>query len=101
MQLRHALYTTHKLEQLNQNERKAEITRFANESLFLHRRTVDPGFYRFVKKRELKRKNWYWNQVRELGYLILLDVFHPENTPRHEQLESRNQYQIAGLMHDT
>lgn len=79
MQLRHALYTTQKLKQLNKSERKTQLTRFANESYFLLRRTVHPGFYRFVKRRELKRKNWYWNQVRELGYLILLDVLHPEN----------------------
>jgi tetratricopeptide (TPR) repeat protein len=91
MQLRHALYTIHKLEQLKQNERKVELTRFANESHFLLRRTIDPGFYRFVKKRELKRKNWYWNQVRELGYLILLDVFHPEKaTPTRAARKSKS-----------
>jgi len=78
MQLRHALYTTQKLQQLNKREKRAEAIRFANESHFLLRRTIDPGFYRFVKKSELKRKNWYWNQVREIGYLILLDVLHPE-----------------------
>ncbi len=79
MQLRHAVHTTQKLKQLNKSERKAQLTRFANESHFLLRRTIDPGFYRFVRQRELKRKNWYWNQVRELGYLILLDILHPEN----------------------
>jgi hypothetical protein len=79
MQLRAAIYTVQRLEQLNSNERKAELTRFATGLLFLSKRAVDPGFYRFVRKMELKRKNWYWSQIKELGYLILLDVLHPES----------------------
>lgn len=79
MQLRHALCTAHRLKQLNKSERKTQLKRYASESHFLLRRTADPGFYRWVKKVELKRKSWYWNQIRELGYLILLDVLHPEN----------------------
>ncbi len=55
------------------------MTRFANESNFLLKRTVDPGFYRFVKKKEKMKEEWFWAQVRELGYLILLDILNPEN----------------------
>ena len=78
MNFRRALYTAHRLKNLNAEERKAQLIRFTSESQFLLRRTIDPGFYRFVK-REMIKKGWYWRQVKELGYLILLDILHPEN----------------------
>lgn len=78
MNFRHALHTANRLKNLTAEERKAELIRFSNESHFLHRRTIDPSFYRFVK-RKLIKKPWYWRQVKELGYLILLDILHPEN----------------------
>lgn len=79
MNFRHALYTVYRLKKLTEKkERKAELARFASESHFLLRRTLDPGLYRFVKK-EMMNRGWYWRQVKELGYLILLDVLHSED----------------------
>ena len=76
MNFRHALYTVYRLKKLTEKkERKPELARFASESHFLLRRTLDPGLYRFVKK-EMMNREWYWRQVKELGYLILLDVLH-------------------------
>jgi tetratricopeptide (TPR) repeat protein len=89
MDFRRALHTAHKLKNLNAEERKAQLTRFVSESQFLDRRTIDPGFYRFVKRKMMK-KGWYWRQVKELGYLILLDILHPENaTPTQAAKKSK------------
>lgn len=78
MNFRHALYTVYRLRALtDEKERKGELTRFASESWFLLRRTIDPGFYRFVRK-EMMKGDWYWRQVKELGYLMLLGMLHPK-----------------------
>jgi hypothetical protein len=79
MTYRHALYTAHKLKELpNMYQKKAEVKRFALDANFLFRFSHDYFFYRAVRKKEM-RKKWYWNQIREIGYLILLDLLHPEN----------------------
>jgi len=75
---RHALYTAHKINSLKSlEERKKEIERFAKDESFLFNFTHDYFFYRLVKK-NLITKEGYWRQIREIGYLILLDLLHPE-----------------------
>jgi tetratricopeptide (TPR) repeat protein len=79
MTYRHALYTARKLKEVSTSEqKKAEAQKFAFEENFLFRFSHDYFFYRAVRKKEM-RKKWYWNQIREIGYLILLDLLHPEN----------------------
>jgi len=79
MTFRHALYTAHKLKGMpNFEQKKAEAERFARDESFLFRFSHDYFFYRTVRRKEM-RKKWYWNQIREIGYLILLDLLHPEN----------------------
>lgn len=74
---RSAIYKVQQLKELDEEAREVELTRFRNESQFLHRRGVDYGFYRFTK-REMARKRWLENHIKTLGYLILLGIFHPE-----------------------
>lgn len=91
MQFRHALYTTQKLKDSKKEKRKSVLTCFTDESQFLLRRTTDPGFYRFVKKEEINRGELFWSQIKELGYLILLDLLHPENaTPTQAAKKPKN-----------
>jgi hypothetical protein len=81
MDFRRALYSVEKLKEVDPNDaeaRKKVLAEFARESSFLLNREVDFGFYRFVRKHELSRKNWFNNQMREIGYLVLLDLLHPE-----------------------
>jgi tetratricopeptide (TPR) repeat protein len=62
----------------NLEQKKTEARKFARDESFLFRFSHDYFFYRAVRKKEM-RKKWYWNQIREIGYLILLDLLHPEN----------------------
>jgi hypothetical protein len=81
MDFRRALYSAEKLKEVDPNDteaRKKILANYAYESNFLLNREVDFGFYRYVRKRELSRKNWFNNQLREIGYLVLLDLLHPE-----------------------
>lgn len=79
MTYRHALYTAHNLKGMqNFEQKKAEAEKFARNESFLFRFSHDYFFYRAVRKKEM-RKKWYWNQIREIGYLILLDLLHPES----------------------
>lgn len=50
---------------------------YANESNFLRTFSLKYEFYRYVRNRELTNE-WYWNQVRTLTYLVILDLLHPE-----------------------
>jgi hypothetical protein len=78
MTYRHALYITHNLKEMqNFEQKKKEAEKFARDESFLFRFAHDYFFYRAVRKKEM-RKEWYWNQIREIGYLILLDLLHPE-----------------------
>lgn len=78
MTYRHALYTARNLKGMrNFEQKKAEARKFARDESFLFRFSHDYFFYRAVRKKEM-RKKWYWNQIREIGYLILLDLLHPE-----------------------
>lgn len=79
MTYRHALYAARNLKRMqNFEQKKAEAKKFARDESFLFRFSHDYFFYRAVRKKEM-RKKWYWNQIREIGYLILLDLLHPEN----------------------
>jgi tetratricopeptide (TPR) repeat protein len=81
MEFRRAIYSAQKLkgvEPSDEEARKKVLTNFAFESNFLLNRELDFGFYRFVRKRVLSRKDWFNNQLREIGYLVLLDLLHPE-----------------------
>lgn len=81
IQFRHALYTVQKLRELDgkdKAERARLFKKYALESNFLFNRDVDFGFYRFIRRKELSRKNWFYNQIKEIGYLVLLDLLHPE-----------------------
>jgi len=83
MDYRHALYAIYKLKELPKEahkKRTAILTQYAQENSFLSIFSLFYEFYRFVRKSEMeRRKKWYWNQIRKIGYLILLDLFHPEN----------------------
>ena len=74
---RHALYTAHKVHLKSHAEKEREIKKFVGEEQFVLRFKHDYFFYRFVKNHEMS-KEWYWTQMRELSYLILLDLLHPE-----------------------
>jgi tetratricopeptide (TPR) repeat protein len=82
MDYRHALYALYKLKELPEeahDQRTAILTEFGQEDSFLSIFSLFYEFYRFVRKSEMeRRKKWYWNQMRKIGYLILLDLFHPE-----------------------
>ena len=80
LDFRHKLYTVYKLKEYpaeDQEKRNYILAKFAHEQNFLFDYPLVYDYYRFVKKKMLK-KEWYWNQVRELGYLILLDLLHPD-----------------------
>ncbi len=75
---RHALYTAHKINSLrSKEERRKEIEKFARDESFLFNFTHDYFFYRLVKKNAITKEG-YWGQVKEISYLILLDLLHPE-----------------------
>ena len=75
---RHALYTAHKINSMRSlQEKKREAKKFADDEHFLLKFTHDYFFYRSVKKNEITKQG-YWTQVREISYLILLDLLHPE-----------------------
>jgi len=82
MDYRHALYAVYTLKELPKeahDQRTAILTEFGQEESFLSIFSLFYPFYRFVRKSEMeRRKKWYSNQIREIGYLILLDLFHPE-----------------------
>lgn len=82
MDYRHALYAINQLKQLPKeahDQRTVILTKFGQEESFLLAFSLFYEFYRFVRKSEMqRRKKWYWNQLRQIGYLILLDLFHPE-----------------------
>lgn len=61
------------------DEKNAKIDRkkAIHESMFQYMRGFNPGFYRWVKK-ELKKTSWVQLHIKELGYLILLDILHPD-----------------------
>jgi hypothetical protein len=77
MTYRHALYTARNMREMSFEQKKKESERFAIDESFLFRFAHDYFFYRAVRKKEMG-KEWYWNQIREIGYLILLDLLHPE-----------------------
>ena len=56
---------------------KKKIEKFARDESFLFNFTHDYFFYRMVKKNTITKEG-YWDQVREISYLILLDLLHPE-----------------------
>ncbi|MDT8781100.1 MAG: hypothetical protein IAX22_00440 [Candidatus Bathyarchaeota archaeon] len=81
MDFRRAMYSAKKLNEVDPNDadkRKKAMKDFALESNFLLNRELNFGFYRFVRKKILTRKKWLNNQLREIGYLVLLDLLHPE-----------------------
>jgi tetratricopeptide (TPR) repeat protein len=82
MDYRHALYAVYMLKKLPKeahDQKAAILTEFGQEESFLSIFSLFYPFYRFVRKSEMeRRKKWYWNQIREIGYLILLDLLHPE-----------------------
>jgi hypothetical protein len=75
---RHALCAAHKMKEAsNPNELIAILFQFVNERGFLFKYSMDYGFFRTVKKNEAKTA-LYWNKLRELSYLVLLDLLHPD-----------------------
>ena len=81
IQFRQVLYTLEKINDLYESDKEGRrklLENYVFETEFLLRRELDFGFYRFIKKREMSRKDWFNNQIREIGYLILLDLLHPE-----------------------
>ncbi len=75
---RHALYSAHQILALeSKNERREIIEKFARDEHFLFDFSHDYFFYRRIRKTEMKT-DWYWTQIREIGYLVLLDLLHPE-----------------------
>ena len=78
MNYRHAFYVARNLKGMqNFEQKKKEVEKFTRDESFLLRFAHDYFFYRAVRKKEMS-KEWYWNQIREIGYLILLDLLHPE-----------------------
>ncbi|MCW4030568.1 MAG: hypothetical protein NWE92_13095 [Candidatus Bathyarchaeota archaeon] len=81
IQYRQVIYTVQKIKELPETEKNQTfkiIKNYVLESEFLQKRELDFGFYRYVKKRMMLRKDWFNNQIREIGYLVLLDLLHPE-----------------------
>jgi tetratricopeptide (TPR) repeat protein len=88
---RHALDSAAKLRQKkNENEINEELHKFFLEDDFITRFTHDYSFYQYVRKTMMAKK-WYWKQVKELGYLVLLDLLHPEvATPKNAEREPKS-----------
>ena len=91
---RHALRTVYALKELGEEEKPQRDTIlkcFGQEAGFLSNFSMFYPVYRFVRRNEMhRRKNWYNNQLRELGYLILLDLFHPEKATPSEAEKKTN-----------
>lgn len=91
---RHALRTVYALKELEKEEKTQKDTilnSFGEEAGFLSVFSISYPFYRFVRRSEMhRRKDWYSNQLKELGYLILLDLFHPEKATPSEAEKKTN-----------
>jgi tetratricopeptide (TPR) repeat protein len=87
---RHALYTVNKMKKAKcQNDVGDILYAFVNERGFLFKYSMDYGFFRSVKKNEFKT-SLYWNELRKLCYLVLLDLLHPEKaTPSNAERKSQ------------
>lgn len=94
---RHALRTVYTLKDLPKeakDQKNVVLNKFGQEASFLSIFSFFYDFYRFVRKSEMhRRKKWYNKQVKELGYLILLELFHPEKATPTEAEEKPNQPQ--------
>jgi len=76
---RHAFFHAKKILPEKDSEKRSELVDiFVRERDFLIKRQTDYNFYRYTK-REMKKK-WVLNDLRELTYLILLDLFYPEKS---------------------
>jgi len=97
LEYRHALSTVYALKELPKEANKQRtdvLTKFGQETSFLSIFSLFYEIYRYVRKIEMqRRKEWYWNQIEKLGYLILLDLFHPEKATPTEAEKKSNKKQ--------
>jgi len=75
---RHAQYAASEILMLKGKARKKRLTQYGNETNFLTNRSLEYGFYRFLKK-EMKQDTWVKRHKTELAFFILLDLLYPEH----------------------
>lgn len=75
---RHAQYAASEILILKGKARKKRLTQYGNETNFLTNRSLEYGFYRFIK-REMKQDTWVKRHKTELAFFILLDLLYPEH----------------------
>lgn len=73
-----AILHAHRYNQLGRGTDDAgkQVIEYGNEINFLTKFELQYEFYRFVRKRQMAT-SWYWNQVKVLTYLVILDLLHP------------------------
>ena len=75
---RHAQYAAGEILILKGKDRKKRLTQYGIETNFLTNRSLQYGFYRFLKK-EMKQDTWVKRHKTELVFFILLDLLYPEH----------------------
>jgi len=79
LRLRHKVYHIKLWNEMPDDEAKKDAERVSNESMFIKKVELYPGFYQKVKK-EMENVDWTQNHIDELTYLILLDALHPDKS---------------------
>jgi hypothetical protein len=75
---RHAQYAASEILTLKGKARKKRLTQYGNELNFLTNRSLEYGFYRYLK-REMKQDKWVKRHKTELAFFLLLDLLYPEH----------------------